>query len=125
MNSGKIVAGGWTDGTGDIEGSTRGPRGPKKSFLGLPNTQPHSASSLDQKWSGYSDKLIVRASVLLSIAITIGNVVVEIIWKLNFGQNLIATSHTYIYMGMQVGCILRYVFNSTSYGESLNTAKYY
>ena len=30
MNSGKIVAGGWTDGTGDIEGSTRGPRGPKK-----------------------------------------------------------------------------------------------
>ena len=29
MNSGKIVAGGWTDGTGDIEGSTRGPRGPK------------------------------------------------------------------------------------------------
>ena len=30
MNSGKIVAGGWTDGTGEIEGSTRGPRGPKK-----------------------------------------------------------------------------------------------
>ena len=77
----------------------------EKKFLGLPNTQPHS---LDQNWSGYSDKLIVRASVLLSIAITIVNVVVEIIWKLNFGQNLIATSHTYIYMGMQVDCILRY-----------------
>ena len=30
MNSGKIVAGGWTDGWTDIEGSTRGPRGPKK-----------------------------------------------------------------------------------------------
>ena len=33
MNSGKIVAG-QVDGTGrDIEGSTRGPRGPKKSGL--------------------------------------------------------------------------------------------
>ena len=29
MNSGKIVADGWT-GRLDIEGSTRGPRGPKK-----------------------------------------------------------------------------------------------
>ena len=29
MNSGKIVADGWTDGT-EIEGSIRGPRGPKK-----------------------------------------------------------------------------------------------
>ena len=95
----------------------------RKSFAGLPNTQPHSASSLDQNWSGYSDKLIVRASVLLSIAITIVNVVVEIIWKLNFGQNLIATSHTYIYMGMQVGCILRYVFDLTSSGKSMNTKK--
>ena len=65
----------------------------------------------------------MRASVLLSIAITIVNVVVEIIWKLNFGQNLIATSHTYIYMGMQVGCILRSFFDSTSFGESMNTAK--
>ena len=32
MNSGKIVAGGRVDGRG-IEGSTRGPRGPKKSPL--------------------------------------------------------------------------------------------
>ena len=34
MNSGKIVADGWTDGRtgGEIEGSTRGPRGPKKSI---------------------------------------------------------------------------------------------
>ena len=30
MNSGKIVADGWTGRDGDIEGSTRGPRGPKK-----------------------------------------------------------------------------------------------
>ena len=32
MNSGEIGADGWTgrDGTGEIEGSTRGPRGPKK-----------------------------------------------------------------------------------------------
>ena len=29
MNSGKIVADGWTGGRG-FEGSTRGPRGPKK-----------------------------------------------------------------------------------------------
>ena len=29
MNSGKIVADGWTGRDGDIEGSTRGPRGPK------------------------------------------------------------------------------------------------
>ena len=65
----------------------------------------------------------MRASVFLSIAITIANVAVEILWKLNFGQNLIATSHTYIYMGMQVGCILRYVFNSISFGGSMNTAK--
>ena len=41
MNSGKIVAG--RDGTGgrvDIEGSTRGPRGPKKGLIGqrLPGT---------------------------------------------------------------------------------------
>ena len=35
MNSGKIVAGGWTgrDGTGEIEGSTRGPRGPKNDIF--------------------------------------------------------------------------------------------
>ena len=32
MNSGKIVADGWTD--GKIEGSTRGSRGPKKFALG-------------------------------------------------------------------------------------------
>ena len=40
MNSGKIVAGGWTgrDGTGEIEGSTRGPRGPKKCLC--PSDQP-------------------------------------------------------------------------------------
>ena len=30
MNSGKIVADGQTGGRVDIEGSTRGPRGPKK-----------------------------------------------------------------------------------------------
>ena len=32
MNSGKIVADGWTGGRvdGEIKGSTRGPRGPKK-----------------------------------------------------------------------------------------------
>ena len=41
MNSGKIVAGGrtdgWTDGWTGIEGSIRGPRGPKniKSFVDL------------------------------------------------------------------------------------------
>ena len=35
MNSGKIVADGTggRDGTGDIEGSTRGPRGPKNDIL--------------------------------------------------------------------------------------------
>ena len=33
MNSGKIVVGGWT-GRVDFEGSTRGPRGPKKCLLG-------------------------------------------------------------------------------------------
>ena len=27
---------------------------------------------------------------------------VEISWKLAFGQNLVGTSHTYVYMGMQV-----------------------
>ena len=32
MNSGKIVADGWTGGRG-FEGSTRGPRGPKKSWI--------------------------------------------------------------------------------------------
>ena len=31
MNSGKIVAGGRVDGWTEIEGSIRGPRGPKKS----------------------------------------------------------------------------------------------
>ena len=33
MNSGKIVADGWTGRDGDIEGSTRGPRGPKKTKI--------------------------------------------------------------------------------------------
>ena len=35
MISGKIVADGWTDGRtgGEIEGSTRGPRGPKKGHM--------------------------------------------------------------------------------------------
>ena len=39
MNSGKIGADGWTgrDGTGEIEGSTRGPRGPKKENCTLAN----------------------------------------------------------------------------------------
>ena len=33
MNSGKIVAGGRTDGWTEIEGSIRGPRGPKKGAI--------------------------------------------------------------------------------------------
>ena len=46
MNSGKIVAGGRVDGT-EIEGSIRGPRGPKKirwmqSVLGLTAGGPES-----------------------------------------------------------------------------------
>ena len=32
MNSGKIVAGGRTDGWTEIEGSIRGPRGPKNTY---------------------------------------------------------------------------------------------
>ena len=52
--------------------------------------------------AGYSDRCILRTSVAVSILITLANVGVELGWKLNYGQNLIATSHTYIYMGMEV-----------------------
>ena len=52
--------------------------------------------------AGFSDRFILRTSVLVSILITLANVGVELGWKLTFGQNLIATSHTYVYMGMQV-----------------------
>ena len=34
--------------------------------------------------------------------ITLANVGLELAWKLAFDQNLIAASHTYMYMGMQV-----------------------
>ena len=56
--------------------------------------------------AGYSDRLILRTSVVVSILITLANVGVELGWKLTFGQNLIATSHTYIWMGMQVAFAL-------------------
>ena len=52
--------------------------------------------------AGYSDRFILRTSVAVSFLITLANVGVELGWKLTFGQNLIATSHTYMYMGMQV-----------------------
>ena len=53
-------------------------------------------------FTGYSDRFILRSSVALSIVLTLANVGLELGWKLSFGQNLIATSHTYIYMGMKV-----------------------
>ena len=55
--------------------------------------------------SGYSDKLILRTSVGVSMGmgITLANVGLELGWKLTYSQNLIATAHTYVYMGMQVG----------------------
>ena len=53
-------------------------------------------------FTGYSDRFILRSSVGVSIVITLANVGLELGWKLIFGQHLIATSHTYIYMGMQV-----------------------
>ena len=56
--------------------------------------------------AGYSDRLILRTSVVVSILITLANVGVELGWKLTFGQNLIATSHTYIWMGMEVAFAL-------------------
>ena len=56
--------------------------------------------------TGYSDRLILRTSVVVSILITLANVGVELGWKLTFGQNLIATSHTYIWMGMEVAFAL-------------------
>ena len=52
--------------------------------------------------AGYSDRCILRTSVAVSILITLANVGVELGWKLSYGQNLIATSHTYMYMGMEV-----------------------
>ena len=52
--------------------------------------------------SGYSDKLILRTSVGVSIGITLANVGLELVWKMTYGQNMISTAHTYIYMGMQV-----------------------
>ena len=51
---------------------------------------------------GYSDVSILRTSVAVSFVITLANVGVEFGWKMTYGQNLIATSHTYMYMGMQV-----------------------
>ena len=51
---------------------------------------------------GYSDTLILRSCFAVSSLITVAIVGLEISWKLAFGQNLIATSHTYAYMGMQV-----------------------
>ena len=53
-------------------------------------------------FTGYSDRFILRSSVGVSIVLTLANVGLELGWKLIFGQNLIATSHTYIYMGMKV-----------------------
>ena len=53
--------------------------------------------------AGYSDRCILRTSVAVSVLITLANVGVELGWKLSYGQNLIATSHTYMYMGMKVG----------------------
>ena len=46
MNSGKIVAGGRTDGWTGIEGSIRGPRGPKKLFFF------RNISSIRGEWFG-------------------------------------------------------------------------
>ena len=51
---------------------------------------------------GYSDTLILRSCFAVSSLITVAIVGLEISWKFAFGQNLIATSHTYVYMGMQV-----------------------
>ena len=56
--------------------------------------------------AGYSDRFILRTSVGFSIVITLANVGVELGWKLTYRQNLIATSHTYVYMGMQVAFAL-------------------
>ena len=52
--------------------------------------------------AGYSDTLILQSSFAVSILITGAIVGVEISWKLAFGQNLMGTSHTYVYLGMQV-----------------------
>ena len=54
------------------------------------------------EFSGYSDTSILRTSVAVSTVITLANVGLELAWKLAFDQNLIAASHTYMYMGMQV-----------------------
>ena len=65
-------------------------------------------------FAGYSDTLILGSSFAVCTLITGAIVGVEISWKLAFGQNLIGTSHTYVYMGMQVIffviCIFVFVF---------------
>ena len=53
-------------------------------------------------FAGYSDTLILLASFAGSILVTGAIVGVELSWKEAFDQNLIGTSHTYVYMGMQV-----------------------
>ena len=47
--------------------------------------------------------------------LTLANVGLELGWKLIFGQNLIATSHTYIYMGMKV---IYYYIKNTEIGHT-------
>ena len=53
-------------------------------------------------FAGYSDTLILRISVVASILITAAIVGTEIAWKFAFAQNLVALSHTWVFMGMKV-----------------------
>ena len=48
---------------------------------------------------------------------------VEISWKLAFGQNLVGTSHTYVYMGMQVVFLSHQLKRDLTRNVTLNSFK--